>query len=243
MRRPEHRPPPRALAGRDRAADRREPRRRPARAAGAGAAAPGAAARPAHRAAADGAARRGWRRSKRRRRSTRCCGSWRRARTAGCPSIAARSTTSSASCTRRMSCCDFVERAAAATVMSLLRPTRPRPETHARRSPARASCASGAATRRSSSTTHGAVVGMITLEDVVAELLGGVSDEFKGATARAILPARRQRPAARLDAPRPGGAGPGRRLARRRRYGRQPIIARVLGGLPAAGEAGHRRTA
>jgi putative hemolysin len=33
----------------------------------------------------------------------------------------------------------------------------------------------------------GRVEGMITLEDVVAELLGGVSDEFKGATARAIL--------------------------------------------------------
>ena len=34
---------------------------------------------------------------------------------------------------------------------------------------------------------HGRVEGMITLEDVVAELIGGVSDEFKGATARAIL--------------------------------------------------------
>jgi CBS domain containing-hemolysin-like protein len=34
---------------------------------------------------------------------------------------------------------------------------------------------------------HGQVDGMITLEDVVAELIGGVSDEFKGATARAIL--------------------------------------------------------
>jgi putative hemolysin len=33
----------------------------------------------------------------------------------------------------------------------------------------------------------GRVEGMITLEDVVAELLGGVSDEFKGAPARAIL--------------------------------------------------------
>jgi putative hemolysin len=34
---------------------------------------------------------------------------------------------------------------------------------------------------------HGQVEGMITLEDVVAELIGGVSDEFKGAPARAIL--------------------------------------------------------
>jgi CBS domain containing-hemolysin-like protein len=34
---------------------------------------------------------------------------------------------------------------------------------------------------------NGLVEGMITLEDVVAELLGGVSDEFKSATARAIL--------------------------------------------------------
>jgi putative hemolysin len=33
----------------------------------------------------------------------------------------------------------------------------------------------------------GQVEGMITLEDVVAELIGGVSDEFKGATARAML--------------------------------------------------------
>jgi putative hemolysin len=33
----------------------------------------------------------------------------------------------------------------------------------------------------------GRVEGMITLEDVVAELIGGVSDEFKGATARAVL--------------------------------------------------------
>jgi CBS domain containing-hemolysin-like protein len=33
----------------------------------------------------------------------------------------------------------------------------------------------------------GQVAGMITLEDVVAELIGGVSDEFKGAPARAIL--------------------------------------------------------
>jgi putative hemolysin len=34
---------------------------------------------------------------------------------------------------------------------------------------------------------RGTVEGMITLEDVVAELIGGVSDEFKGATARALL--------------------------------------------------------
>jgi putative hemolysin len=33
----------------------------------------------------------------------------------------------------------------------------------------------------------GQIEGMITLEDVVAELIGGVSDEFKGAVARAIL--------------------------------------------------------
>jgi CBS domain containing-hemolysin-like protein len=33
----------------------------------------------------------------------------------------------------------------------------------------------------------GQVEGLITLEDVVAELIGGVSDEFKGAPARAIL--------------------------------------------------------
>ena len=33
---------------------------------------------------------------------------------------------------------------------------------------------------------HGQVAGLITLEDVVAELLGGVSDEFKSAQLRAI---------------------------------------------------------
>ena len=33
----------------------------------------------------------------------------------------------------------------------------------------------------------GQIEGLITLEDVVAELIGGVSDEFKGAPARAIL--------------------------------------------------------
>ena len=33
----------------------------------------------------------------------------------------------------------------------------------------------------------GQLEGLITLEDVVAELIGGVSDEFKGAPARAIL--------------------------------------------------------
>jgi putative hemolysin len=34
---------------------------------------------------------------------------------------------------------------------------------------------------------NGQVEGLITLEDVVAELIGGVSDEFKGAPARALL--------------------------------------------------------
>ena len=34
---------------------------------------------------------------------------------------------------------------------------------------------------------NGRIEGMITLEDVLAELIGGVSDEFKGATARPIL--------------------------------------------------------
>jgi CBS domain containing-hemolysin-like protein len=35
--------------------------------------------------------------------------------------------------------------------------------------------------------TNGRIEGLITLEDVVAELIGGVSDEFKGAPARATL--------------------------------------------------------
>jgi CBS domain containing-hemolysin-like protein len=33
----------------------------------------------------------------------------------------------------------------------------------------------------------GSVVGLITLEDVVAELLGGIADEFKGPTLRALV--------------------------------------------------------
>ena len=41
------------------------------------------------------------------------------------------------------------------------------------------SCASAAAIRRWSVDAAGSVVGLITLEDVLAELLGGVSDEFK----------------------------------------------------------------
>ena len=95
--------PPRALARGDRAAHRGEPRRRPARAAGAGAAASRAPARPARRAAADGAARAaGGDRCVDAVRAT-CCASSPRARTAGCRSIAARSTTSSASCTPRTS--------------------------------------------------------------------------------------------------------------------------------------------
>ena len=55
---------------------------------------------------------------------------------------------------------------------------RPRPPRHARRSaarvPARAAQPSGAGGR-----LERTVVGLITLEDVVAELLGGVADEFK----------------------------------------------------------------
>ena len=36
------------------------------------------------------------------------------------------------------------------------------------------------------------VVGLVTLEDVVAELLGGVADEFKGARRRLRVPERRR---------------------------------------------------
>jgi len=82
---------------------------------------------------------------------------------------------------------------------------------------------------------QGAVEGMITLEDVVAELIGGVSDEFKGATARAILlpdgsvrlpgSMRVDQAAQVLGADwRGGGDSVG------------TYIARVLGGLPAVGE-------
>jgi CBS domain containing-hemolysin-like protein len=40
---------------------------------------------------------------------------------------------------------------------------------------------------------EGTVHGLVTLEDVVAELLGGVADEFKGARRRLRLPDRRRR--------------------------------------------------
>jgi CBS domain containing-hemolysin-like protein len=82
---------------------------------------------------------------------------------------------------------------------------------------------------------QGQVEGMITLEDVVAELLGGVSDEFKGATARAILlpdgsvrlpGAMRVEQAAQVlgaDWRAPGETVSG-------------YIARNLGGVPATGE-------
>jgi putative hemolysin len=82
---------------------------------------------------------------------------------------------------------------------------------------------------------HGQIEGMITLEDVVAELLGGVSDEFKSATARAILlpdgsvrlpGAMRVEQAAQVL-----GAdwrAPGETVG--------SYIAKVLGGVPATGE-------
>jgi len=82
---------------------------------------------------------------------------------------------------------------------------------------------------------QGQIEGMITLEDVVAELLGGVSDEFKGATARAILlpdgsvrlpGAMRVEQAAQVL-----GAdwrAPGETVS--------SYIARLLGGVPATGE-------
>ena len=40
---------------------------------------------------------------------------------------------------------------------------------------------------------EGQVLGLVTLEDVVAELLGGVADEFKGARRRLRVPERRRR--------------------------------------------------
>jgi CBS domain containing-hemolysin-like protein len=80
----------------------------------------------------------------------------------------------------------FVDARRNATVMSLLRPiARVQADfpadhllTHMRERRMHQALVVGA---------EGGVEGMITLEDVVAELIGGVSDEFKGATARAIL--------------------------------------------------------
>lgn len=81
----------------------------------------------------------------------------------------------------------------------------------------------------------GHVEGLITLEDVVAELIGGVSDEFKGAPARAILlpdGGVRVPGAMRVDqAAQVLGAswkGPGETIG--------AFITRSLGGVPAPGE-------
>ena len=82
---------------------------------------------------------------------------------------------------------------------------------------------------------QGQVEGMITLEDVVAELIGGVSDEFKGAPARAILlpdgsvrlpgAMRVEQAAQVLGAP---WRGPGETVG--------AYITKELGGVPAPGE-------
>jgi magnesium and cobalt exporter, CNNM family len=81
----------------------------------------------------------------------------------------------------------------------------------------------------------GQIEGLITLEDVVAELIGGVSDEFKGAPARAILLSDgsvRLPGAMRVDqAAQVLGAdwkSPGDTIG--------TFIPRALGGVPAAGE-------
>ncbi len=81
----------------------------------------------------------------------------------------------------------------------------------------------------------GQIEGLITLEDVVAELIGGVSDEFKGAPARAILlpdGSVRLPGAMRVDqAAQVLGAdwkGPGDTVG--------TFVPRVLGGVPAPGE-------
>jgi CBS domain containing-hemolysin-like protein len=81
----------------------------------------------------------------------------------------------------------------------------------------------------------GRIEGLITLEDVVAELIGGVSDEFKGAPARAILlpdGGVRVPGAMRVDqAAQVLGAdwkGPGDTVA--------TFIPAALGGVPAPGE-------
>ncbi len=77
--------------------------------------------------------------------------------------------------------------------------------------------------------------GLITLEDVVAELLGGVSDEFKGAPARAILLADgsvRLPGAMRVDQAAQvlgaTGSSPGETVG--------TFVTRALGGVPAPGE-------
>ena len=82
---------------------------------------------------------------------------------------------------------------------------------------------------------EGQVEGMITLEDVVAELIGGVSDEFKGAVARAIL-----LPDGSVRLPGAMGVGQAAQVlgARWRGPGETvgAFITRELGGVPAPGE-------
>ena len=133
-----------------------------------------------------------------------------------------------------MSCSHFVDARRSATVMSLLRPLGRVQDsfpadhllTYMRERRMHQALVMG---------EQGVIEGMITLEDVVAELIGGVSDEFKGATARAILlpdgsvrlpgSMRVDQAAQVLGADwRGGGDSVG------------TYIARVLGGLPAVGE-------
>ena len=65
------------------------------------------------------------------------------------------------------------------------------------------------------------VVGMITLEDVLGELLGAVPDEFKAAAAPAAQAHGRTRAAARRPAARSGAGLGGKRVADRGRDGRR----------------------
>ena len=150
---------------------------------GTGAPAPGAATRPAHRQPADGAARtaRGDRHQHADRRGARRSSP--PARSAACRCIAATWTTSPACCTSRTSS-----------------PSSSRARTAARwrrcsgRSSACAttcppigcwrSCANAGSHQALVVDAVGRVIGLITLEDVVAELLGGVADEFKTARRR-----------------------------------------------------------
>ena len=209
---PTHGPSSRALPGGDRAPDRREPRRRSARAAGAGAAPSRAAARTAHRPSVDGAARaaRGHRRS--RRPCPTCCASSPRAHTAGCPSTAARWTTSSASCTPKTSVTALhrstaARRSLARCCARFVRVPDSMPGRPPARLPARAAEPSGARGR-----SDGSVAGLITLEDVVGSCSAACRTSSSRPSYGAAASGRPRRGcpgAMRLDQAGPAVAAPG----------------------------------
>ena len=164
----------------------------------------------------------------------RAAASPRRARTAACRCIAGRSTRSSESCRPRTSCCSSWSAAA--------RERSPNSSARCRVSPTacrRTGCSPSSRDRRSHQAivvdADGRVAGLITLEDVLGELLGTVPDEFK---APRLLPIRLTDGRVRLPGAAPARARPhlgGGRLAGQRRDRRRVRRTGEAGAVPEPG--------